>query len=58
MFPENSGVGLHRKKIYIVETGGSAAGMANAVPKMVDPAMKMFIGVPIGRAERNSLTSK
>jgi len=53
MFPENPGVDLYRKKIYIVETGGSAAGMAKAMSKMVDLAMKLSIGVPVGRPEED-----
>jgi glycine reductase complex component B subunit gamma len=51
MFPENPGVDLYRKKIYIIKTSGSTAGMGKAMAKMVDLAMKLFMGKPVGRPD-------
>ncbi len=51
MFPENPGVDLHRKSIYIIETGNSAAAMAKAMPKMVDLGMKLLKRERIGKPE-------
>lgn len=48
MFIENPGVDIFKRDIYIVETGGSAAAMKDAVPKMVSLAKKLVKGEPIG----------
>ena len=34
MFPENPGVEVYKKDVYIIETANSAAGMRKAVPAM------------------------
>jgi len=47
MYKENPGVEMYRKPVYIIETAGSAIGMKDAVPKMVDLAIKLFEGEPI-----------
>lgn len=46
MYPENPGVDMYRKDAYIVETGGSAAGMRKAVPLMARLALKLARGEP------------
>lgn len=46
MYPENPGVDMYRKNVYIVETGGSAAGMRKAVPLMARLALKLVKGEP------------
>ena len=44
MYPENPGVDMFGSKIYIVETGDSAAGMRKALPKMAALALKLAAG--------------
>lgn len=51
MYPENPGVDLYKKSIYIVETSDSAAGMRNAVPKMAKLALKLGNKEEIGSPE-------
>jgi len=48
MFPENPGVEVFKKDVYIVRTAGSAAGMRDAVPKMAKLALKLVKGEPLG----------
>ena len=48
MFPENPGVELCRKAVYIIETTGNAAGMGKAMPKMVGLALKLCRGEAVG----------
>lgn len=48
MFKENPGVELYRRSIYIIETSGSAMGMKDSLPKMVELAIKLFNDEPIG----------
>jgi glycine reductase len=48
MFPENPGVEVFKKDVYIVETANSAAGMRDAVPKMAGLALKLARGEKIG----------
>lgn len=49
MFSENPGADLYRRHVHIVETGGNAAGMAKAMPKMMDLVLKLFRGEAIGK---------
>jgi betaine reductase len=49
MYPENPGVELCKKVVYVVETTGNAAGMGKAMPKMVSLALKLYDGELIGR---------
>jgi len=44
MYPENPGVELYKKYIYIIETTHNAVGMGKAMPKMVSLALKLFYG--------------
>jgi glycine reductase len=49
MYPENPGVGLYKRYFYIIETTHNAGGMGKAMPKMVNLALKLFYGEPIGK---------
>lgn len=51
MYIENPGVDLYKKDIYIVETKNSAAGMRDALPKIVNLALKLTKGEEIGSPE-------
>lgn len=51
MFPENPGVELYRKSIYIIETDASTIGMKTAAEKMVAFALKLTKQEPIGAPE-------
>ncbi len=51
MYEENPGVDMFRKSIYIVATKNSAAGMRDAVSKMVPLALKLGKGEEIGSPE-------
>jgi len=51
MFPENAGVELYRKSVYIVETKASSAGMRDAAPRMAALAMKLVRGEVLGSPE-------
>jgi glycine reductase len=48
MYPENPGVEVFKKDVYIIETANSAAGMREAVPKMARLALKLARGEKIG----------
>ena len=52
MYPENPGVEQFRREVYIIETGLSARGMAEALPKMVQLGLKLIAKEqPLGRAQ-------
>lgn len=51
MYIENPGADMFKKAIYIVETKNSAAGMRDAVAKMVPLALKLVNGEEIGSPE-------
>lgn len=53
MYVENPGVDLYKKDIYIVETKNSAAGMRDALPKIVNLALKLAKGEEIGSPEED-----
>ena len=48
MYIENPGADMFKKSIYVVSTKNSAAGMKDAVSKMVPLAMKLVRGEKIG----------
>jgi selenoprotein B, glycine/betaine/sarcosine/D-proline reductase family len=48
MYIENPGADLFKKYVYIVETKNSAAGMRDALPKIVSLALKLIKGEEIG----------
>ncbi len=48
MYPENPGVDLYKKDLYIIETGNSAAGMRKAVLPISKLAIKLARGERIG----------
>lgn len=49
MYAENPGVEMYRRLVCIIETGGNAADMGKAVPKMVALGRKMCDGRRIAR---------
>lgn len=49
MYEENPGVGLYKKDVYIIKTANSARGMAEAVSKMVNLALKLATKQEIGK---------
>ncbi|AKA70960.1 selenoprotein B, glycine/betaine/sarcosine/D-proline reductase family [Clostridium scatologenes] len=51
MYIENPGADMYKKEIYIVETKNSAAGMRDALPKIVNLALKLAKGEEIGSPE-------
>lgn len=51
MFPENPAVEMYVQHVYMVPTGGSAAGMREAVPRMAELALKLAGGGRLGPAE-------
>ncbi len=48
MYIENPGADMYKKSVYIVETKNSAAGMKDAVDKIVPLALKLVKGEEIG----------
>lgn len=48
MYPENPGVDMYKKYLYIIETKNSAAGMREALPKIASLAIKLAKGEEIG----------
>ena len=48
MYPENPGVEMYKKSLYIVETPDSAAGMRKAVPAMAKLVLKLLKGEKLG----------
>lgn len=48
MYPENPGAELYRKDVFIIETANNAVGMRKAMPRMVEIALKILRGGPIG----------
>jgi glycine reductase complex component B subunit gamma len=48
MYPENPGVDLYRRGIYIVEAGNNAAAMGKAMPRMIDLAFKLYNREEVG----------
>ena len=49
MYPENPGVEVYRRSVFIVPTKATGAGMAEAVPAMVRLALRLLEG-PLGPA--------
>lgn len=56
MYPENPGVDMFRSKVYIVETGNSAVGMRQAIPKMAKLALKLAAGEAVNAQADGFLT--
>jgi betaine reductase len=48
MFPENPGVELYKKSVYIIETKPSSMGMKDAAHQMVGLALKLAKGESLG----------
>lgn len=51
MYPENPGVDLYRKDLYILPTGDSAASMRQVLPKLGALALKLVQGETIGHPD-------
>jgi glycine reductase len=51
MYTGNPGVELCKNEVYIIETGPSARGMAEAMAKMVQLALRLISKAPIGRPQ-------
>lgn len=51
LYPENPGVELYAKDVYILETGSSAASMRSILPKLASFALKVAGGSEIGFPE-------
>lgn len=54
MYKENPGVEMYRKDVYIVETGGNAAGMRDALAKMLVLGRTLVEGGTVGRPQEAS----
>lgn len=52
MYPENPGVEVCRKEIYIIETGPSARSMNEALTKMAHLGLKLVFNEPIGEPQK------
>ena len=58
MFPENPGVELYKKSVYIIETKSSTIGMKEAAEKMAAIALKLAKGDPIGSPQAEGYIPK
>lgn len=58
MYEENPGADMYRKSAYIVATKNSAAGMRDAVAKMIPLALKLVKGEEIGAPEEEGYLSR
>lgn len=58
MYIENPGADLYKKSIYIVETKKSAVGMRDALPKIVNLALKLAKGEKIGMPEEDNFIER
>lgn len=58
MYEENPGADMFKKSVYIVPTKNSAAGMRDAVKKMVPLALKLAKGEEIGSPEEDIYMSR
>ena len=58
MYEENPGADMFKKSVYIVPTKNSAAGMRDAVKKMVPLALKLGKGEEIGSPEEDNYMSR
>jgi betaine reductase len=58
MYEENPGADMFKKSVYIVPTKNSAAGMRDAMKKMVPLALKLGKGEEIGSPEEDNYMSR
>jgi glycine reductase complex component B subunit gamma len=58
MYIENPGADMFKKSVYIVETKNSAAGMRDAVKKMIPLALKLVKGEEIGSPEEEGYLAR
>jgi glycine reductase len=53
MYPENPGVSLYYRQVYILPTSDSAATMRQVLPKLAEFAYRLAIGETIGSADQD-----
>lgn len=58
MYPENPGVEMYKKSLYIIETPDSARGMGKAVPAMAGLTLKLLKGEKIGLPEEEGYVER
>jgi len=58
MFPENPGVDIYRKGVYIIPTGASAATMKEALEKMAALGRKLYRREPLGSAAQEGYLAR
>ncbi len=58
MYPENPGLELYRKYVYVVETPDSARGMRDSLAKMARLALKLGQKKPLGSAAEEGYLSR
>jgi glycine reductase complex component B subunit gamma len=58
MFEKNPGAGLYRKNVYIINTTDSVRGMADAVSKMLNLAVKLAAKHEVGSPEEEGYIPK
>jgi glycine reductase len=58
MYIENPGADMYKKSVYIVSTKDSAAGMRDAVKKMIPLALKVAKGEEIGSPEEEGYIAR
>lgn len=58
MYPENPGVEMYSKDVFIVPTADSVRGMKKAIPAMVNLALKLVRGDTMGTAEEEGYISR
>jgi glycine reductase complex component B subunit gamma len=58
MYAENPGVDLFSRQVYIVKTGETVAGMAEAISKMAGMAVKLAANQDVGRPNEGGYFSR
>lgn len=58
MSPENPGVGLYKKHVYIIETIQNASGMDKAISKMIRLGLKLVRGEPVEKPSEEGYIPK
>lgn len=58
MYPENPGVEMYKKSVYIIATADSAIGMRNAIPKMAALGLKLLKKEEIGTPEQEGYIAR
>lgn len=58
LYIENPAVEIYRKRIFIIETGKSAAGIRKAIPRMSQAANKLLSGIGLTSPEEDGYIPK